>query len=975
GRRRDLADSAWIYEPMNEMYDPATDVWTPVSALLQGRANHTATVLNNGKIMITGGYNAANRLRCMAGEDSLEEDCWHITYDPLNTQNGGNQGYLDGAEFFDQNGARVILQEQTYGVTPYRVAQHTAALEPDGRWRMHGGYGNIYPTFFTNSPALTNDSIIDLTLAGPVGSLTATINPTSIIRFPLIFRLSRPVSGRLVDADAFISPPPSSLPISPSIAQDTVKFYIPRATAPVDGSPVGMLLGENYKPGDFDDIVQLQNPQGTAEFLPQQIASGDNPITTVVGSAITMAPLFPEITGSPVGGSVNAQVTLIVPDTYRSIVGVASLLSGGIIDTGDIYSITLNQAGSGTFDTGAAAPVSCDTTAKTCTFAVNINFTGVSGLISNLTTLLPAGTTVYQAAPPPNPALDSSVNTADSDEITLSLELNYIARQVSVLDRAPFYTFTRSTMVIRGMVFSSQLGYSPDSNSWSDLTNIDESPAMATPSFNHTTLLTPAADTAILGGRNCEFKPDADCLRAVMRFSTATVASIGVPVFRGADGGDSWPAGEALKSKRAFHTSTLLPDGSILACGGSDGARPLATCELMDPQTKKWAFTGSMNLPRANHTASLLPNGSVLAAGGITPFGIAVSSAEIYYPLTRRWVPTSSMANARQLHTATLLPDGNVLVAGGATLSTYSAAAEIYISSAAYWTSTVNNMVNGRSQHTATLLKNGNVLMAGGVNGLGAMNQTEIYDYLARTFSAGPDLNTARYAHTANQLRDGNVIVIGGSNGINSGRTCEIYNGTNWTTELAPDLNYNRANHRSVLLPNGKIMLTGGELSGVAQSVPESFDPDYRNWSFQGSATGRTHHTSVLTRDNLLINIGGWSGGNYLASTEYANFNFYPDMNGLEAETTRQAIISSSDRLLFNHGDRITLLSNTSNFHGITEASGGGAGPANSSFHNPRVYIQQIDNPSGFMVDLSTRIYSLYAAAAPNPSWERTLSS
>ncbi|MEK6537323.1 MAG: fibronectin type III domain-containing protein, partial [Actinomycetota bacterium] len=174
-------------------------------------------------------------------------------------------------------------------------------------------------------------------------------------------------------------------------------------------------------------------------------------------------------------------------------------------------------------------------------------------------------------------------------------------------------------------------------------------------------------------------------------------------------------------------------------------------------------------------------------------------------------------------------------------------------------------------------------------------------------------------------------------------------------------------------LPNGKIMLTGGELSGITQYVPESFDTDFRSWSSQGTASGRTNHTSLITRDNLLITMGGWSGGGYLATTELINFNFYPDMNGLEAETTRQAIISSSDRDLFNQSDNVTLLSNTSNFHGITEASGGGAGPANASFHNPRVYMQQIDNPSGFMIDLSTWIYSLYGGI--NTNWEKTLSS
>ena len=395
-----------------------------------------------------------------------------------------------------------------------------------------------------------------------------------------------------------------------------------------------------------------------------------------------MSTLWPEQTDKPIVGSINAQVRLTVPDTYRSIVGLASVLSGTIIDSSGTYTISLLKAGSGTFD--ILNPLSCDADENTCIFTANINFTGISGKINNLTTLT-NGVTVYQNLTAPTPP-NSWANAADADEITLSLELSYVARQVSVLDRTPTYTFDRSTMVVRGMIFSNQLAYSPSGNVWSDMYQwvlISGSTVVAGPSFNHTALLTPAGDTVLMGGRSCEFNPDADCLRTAMRFSTQTVDTVIIPFYGdgAAAGNYMWPAGDALNSKRAFHTSTLLPDGGILTCGGSDGVRPLATCELMDSLTKQWAVTGSMNSPRAKHTATLLPNGAVLAAGGITPDGIAVKSTEIYYPDTRRWVPTSSMAEVRQLHTATLMPDGNVLVTGGAAPSTYSATAELYISS------------------------------------------------------------------------------------------------------------------------------------------------------------------------------------------------------------------------------------------------------------------------------------------------------
>ncbi len=38
-----------------EIYDPATDTWTPTASLSRPRIYHTATVLANGKALVVGG--------------------------------------------------------------------------------------------------------------------------------------------------------------------------------------------------------------------------------------------------------------------------------------------------------------------------------------------------------------------------------------------------------------------------------------------------------------------------------------------------------------------------------------------------------------------------------------------------------------------------------------------------------------------------------------------------------------------------------------------------------------------------------------------------------------------------------------------------------------------------------------------------------------------------------------------------------
>jgi hypothetical protein len=170
-------------------------------------------------------------------------------------------------------------------------------------------------------------------------------------------------------------------------------------------------------------------------------------------------------------------------------------------------------------------------------------------------------------------------------------------------------------------------------------------------------------------------------------------------------------------------------------------------------------------------------------------------------------------------------------------------------------------------------------------------------------------------------------------------------------------------------------MVTGGETSGAAQSRAEGYDPDLSSWNDQGKLlSGRSHHTTVLTKDNYILNIGGWDGYQCLDTTDMAYFSpgGLPDDKGLAAASRRQPEISTATDL-FNRGERATILSAPGNFHGLTEASGGGAGSMNSAHSNPRIYLQQIDNPSGFMLDLSTRIYSLYGG--PNTDWSATLSS
>jgi hypothetical protein len=117
---------------------------------------------------------------------------------------------------------------------------------------------------------------------------------------------------------------------------------------------------------------------------------------------------------------------------------------------------------------------------------------------------------------------------------------------------------------------------------------------------------------------------------------------------------------------------TLLMNGKVLFAGYDDDEGDFWGPELFDPSTEIFTTTGNMSARRAGHTATLLPDGTVLVAGrgwlvsGNSEYFYSTgNSAELYDPVTGTFSNTGRMATDRDGPTATLLNDGRVLVAGG----------------------------------------------------------------------------------------------------------------------------------------------------------------------------------------------------------------------------------------------------------------------------------------------------------------------
>ncbi|HEY1790613.1 MAG TPA: kelch repeat-containing protein [Verrucomicrobiae bacterium] len=201
-----------------------------------------------------------------------------------------------------------------------------------------------------------------------------------------------------------------------------------------------------------------------------------------------------------------------------------------------------------------------------------------------------------------------------------------------------------------------------------------------------------------------------------------------------------WSQTGNLETPRALNTATLLPDGRVLVAGGIDGANELDSVELYNPATGKWTWGPySMREYRQGHTATLLPNGKVLIAGGLNQDGsLSLSDAELFDPNTGTLTPTGSMNSDRAFHTATLLPNGMVLVTGGVVpgvsifgnpILVDNNGAEFYDPASGRWTGTASMFEGGDTDH-ATLLPDGRVLVAGnGLAWVGApIQDIEVFD-------------------------------------------------------------------------------------------------------------------------------------------------------------------------------------------------------------------------------------------------------
>ncbi|UJR19680.1 hypothetical protein I4U23_022814 [Adineta vaga] len=124
-------------------------------------------------------------------------------------------------------------------------------------------------------------------------------------------------------------------------------------------------------------------------------------------------------------------------------------------------------------------------------------------------------------------------------------------------------------------------------------------------------------------------------------------------------------------SKRAGHTATYIPapiNKVLIVGGGSDEINVLDTFDIFDVTTLSFVANGTNKSKRTFHTATLLRNNkAVLLAGGRTSMtDDELAPCEIFNLVTMSSVIVKCLNVPRFFHTASFIPStGNVLMCGG----------------------------------------------------------------------------------------------------------------------------------------------------------------------------------------------------------------------------------------------------------------------------------------------------------------------
>ena len=200
GQRQDPPIYAPVSIASSEVYDPGTDTFTIVGPLSNTRTGHEANLLEDGRVLVTGGGRTTTAGSGVALDSAEIFAPTTSTFTPLTATMsstrvghsatllrsgrvliaGGIIGASLAAEVFDP----ATESFTTVGQLNYGRSSHTATLLPDGRVLLAGGFVAIGPVT-TATAEIYDPASAQFTMAGDMGAtrqqFTSTLLPSGLV--------------------------------------------------------------------------------------------------------------------------------------------------------------------------------------------------------------------------------------------------------------------------------------------------------------------------------------------------------------------------------------------------------------------------------------------------------------------------------------------------------------------------------------------------------------------------------------------------------------------------------------------------------------------------------------------------------------------------------------------------------------------------------------------------------------------------
>ena len=636
-----------------EIYDPANGTSTAVGSLSEPRQSHTATMLRDGRVLIAGGDVAS--------------------------------GGLDTTELFDP-------VNETFAIGPQLAAgraNHTATRLEDGRVLIAGGDGGTAEIFDPTNDTLTATG--SMNIIGSEHAAARLLDGRVLVVDSYVAELFDPAAAGGVGAFSVTGGPTTI-----DATSHTLTVLHDGKVLLVGGCPCSSVGGPVFS--SFG--AELYDP-GTGLFT----ATGDTTSDRLFHSASLLPSGKVLLVGSddsPAGTTTPEQFTgeLYDPDagTFTALADKLASSHGQhtatVLASSDVLIFGGDQAAAEMY-VGGGSDVPGQYVATTGNLT-KIRVDHRASLLDDGDVLLTGGLAhMTQLA-------DDTAETYDPDTGLFTATAGDLA-QTRVLHSS---TLLRDgTVLIAGGYGGTEAElYDASTRTFTTI-----AAAMTAARSSHTATMLPSGKVLLTGG-------DGELDSAELydpRNGTFTATS------------------NDMTDGRSDHAAVLLPTGDVLIVGAD-------SADLYDPVADTFVATGSPAVSYSRVTLALLESGNVLVSGSAT------FAAEIYDHNTETFTFTGEQASGRWKHDAIVLPTGQVIMAGGQGFGleppTYASAA-LYDSTS--WTfTTTANMVLPRTQHTTTLLLTGEVLLTGGVgcvvNCFSPHDTAELYQPVVRAGSIAP---------------------------------------------------------------------------------------------------------------------------------------------------------------------------------------------------------------------------------------------